>query len=68
MNYIANWRLYGDINNDSKVNNKDYSALEQYLNNMRTLSDVDLLVADMNSDGKVDSVDSEILFKYVSSN
>ena len=68
LNYVANWRLYGDINNDSKVNNKDYSALEQYLNNTRTLSDTDLLVADMNSDGKVDSVDSEILFKYVSSN
>ena len=53
----------GDVNGDGKVNMKDYSLLQQYLNNW----DVTIMKssADVNADGKINMKDYSLLQKYL---
>ena len=58
-NYIP-----GDINNDGKVNNKDFSRLFQYLSGWDV--EVNEAALDVNGDGSVNNKDATRLFQYVS--
>lgn len=59
INYIP-----GDINADSKVNNKDLTRLFQYLSDWDV--EVDGHALDVNGDGKVNNKDLTRLFQYLS--
>ena len=50
---------YGDSNNDSKVNMKDFVLFQRSLNNWDV--DIDLTVLDLNCDGKVNMKDFVLL-------
>ena len=54
----------GDINNDGKVNNKDFSRLFQYLSGWDV--EVNEAALDVNGDGSVNNKDATRLFQYVS--
>ena len=54
----------GDINNDSKVNNKDLTRLFQYLSKWNV--EVNEAALDVNGDGKVNNKDLTRLFQYLS--
>lgn len=61
--------LYGDVNGDGKVTNKDRTALARYLakwteytNGTKT---IDLVAADVNGDGKVTNKDRTKLARYL---
>lgn len=58
--------LKGDINGDSKVNNKDVVALFRYVNGINVNIDTDTV--DFNEDGKINNKDVVALFRYVSGN
>ena len=51
------YRLAGDVNEDSKVNVRDATAIQKHLANIITLSSVGVALADANGDGKYDSND-----------
>lgn len=55
--------IAGDINNDSKVNNKDVSRLMQYLANWHV--EVNTSVIDCNGDSKVNNKDVSRLMQYL---
>ncbi|MGN1320075.1 MAG: dockerin type I repeat-containing protein, partial [Acutalibacteraceae bacterium] len=58
MNYII-----GDVNGDSRINNKDLGLLMQKLNGWSVeISDT---VADVNADGKVNNKDYGLLMQYI---
>lgn len=52
-----------DVNNDSKINNRDYVIIMQYLNGWQV--DITVNAADVNSDGKLDNKDIAILMQYI---
>ncbi len=56
--------VYGDINDDGVVNNKDILRLLNYISDSSTA--INMKVADVNDDGFVDNKDAMILFDYVS--
>ena len=51
--------LYGDMNSDGKLNNRDLALLQQHLNG-KTVT-IDLVAADMYADGKVNNRDLGLL-------
>lgn len=53
----AQTRLYGDINNDGKINSSDYIALRLHILAIRKISAANLVYADVNNDGKVGAND-----------
>ncbi len=53
----AETRLFGDINNDGKINSSDYIALRLHILAVKKVSDADLVYADANADGKVNTND-----------
>lgn len=55
--------LYGDINGDDKVNNRDLGVLQQYLNAWGVTAD--LTAADVNVDGKVNNRDLGLLQQHL---
>ena len=55
--------VYGDVNDDGKINNKDYGRLQQYINDWEvTINEV---AADVNQDGKVNNKDLGRLQQYI---
>lgn len=58
--------LFGDVNNDNKVDSKDaVLILKSYAENLAGVkTDIDKSVADVNGDGNVDSKDAVIVLKY----
>lgn len=55
--------LYGDINGDGKINNRDLAAMQKYLNGVT--SSVDTEAADVRYDGKINNRDLAQLQKYL---
>lgn len=55
--------LYGDINGDGSINNKDMGRLQQYLNGWDVT--VNEAAADVNDDGKVNNKDMGRLQQYL---
>lgn len=55
--------LYGDVNADGKINNRDQGVLQQYLNDYEVT--VDTTLADVTADGKVNNRDLGILQQYL---
>ena len=53
--------VYGDVNGDGNVNNRDLGILQQYLNEWDVK--VDILAADLNGDGRVNNRDLGMLQK-----
>ncbi|WP_024832866.1 dockerin type I domain-containing protein [Ruminiclostridium josui] len=62
----TNCLLYGDIDNDGSITESDYSLLSEYLlDTSITLSDPQLVVADVNEDGSIDVLDKTELRMYL---
>ena len=55
--------VYGDVNDDGNVNNRDLGLLQQYLNDWNV--DVNVDAADVNYDGKVNNRDLGLLQQYL---
>ena len=66
LQYNANWGLYGDVNNDNKIDVLDLVCFRQYLEGMIEFSKNQKLTADVNLDSKVDNADVDIISKYIS--
>ena len=56
--------VYGDLNADGKINNKDLGLLQQYLSDYEVTIVLD--AADVNADGKVNNKDLGLLQQYLS--
>lgn len=59
--------LFGDVNDDGKVNNLDRAILTRYLAHWVDYpkESVDLIAADVNCDGRVNNLDRVILSRYL---
>ncbi len=55
--------VYGDVNGDGNVNNKDLGRLQQYINGWEV--EVNLDACDVNDDGKVNNKDLGRLQQYI---
>ena len=54
---------FGDADGNNKINVKDTTAIQKYLN--KSISSIDETYSDVNGDGKVDVKDATIIQKYV---
>ena len=59
----AGTTVYGDVNGDGNVNNRDLGILQQYLNEWEVT--VDTEAADLNGDGKVNNRDLGLLQQWL---
>lgn len=59
----ADATVYGDVNGDGKVNNRDLGVLQQHLNDYDVKIDLD--AADVTHDGKVNNRDLGLLQQYL---
>lgn len=57
--------LWGDVNNDSKVNVKDATALQKHIAKLHMLFSANLFLADANGDGEVNIKDATDIQKCV---
>lgn len=55
--------LYGDINSDGAVNNRDLALLQQYINKWDVT--IDVVAADVTADGAVNNRDLALLQQYI---
>ena len=55
--------IYGDVNDDGRVNNRDLGLLQQYLNDMDV--ELNLDAADVYNDGKVNNRDLGLLQQFL---
>ena len=55
--------VYGDVNDDGKINNRDLAALQKFLNGYDTAIDED--AADVTHDGKINNRDLALLQKFL---
>ena len=62
LEFVANWGLYGDANNDGVINDKDTTIILRYLSGKTT--EINLITADVNLDGEVDDVDRNIILQF----
>ncbi len=54
---------FGDVNEDKKINNKDYAALMRYLNGWSVT--INIYACDLNRDEKTNNKDCAILMQYL---
>lgn len=54
-------RLFGDVNDDGKVDSTDYNLIVYHSLGIETLTDDQLVAADLNGDGVVDLFDASVL-------
>ncbi len=59
------YRLAGDVNEDSKVNVRDATAIQKHLANIFTLSSIGVALADANGDGKLNIKDATEVQKFI---
>ena len=57
--------LIGDINEDGKVNGKDWNRLYEHINETNEITDYELLCADVNKDEKVNGKDWNRLYEHI---
>ncbi len=57
--------ILGDVNEDGKIDVNDLTAIQRYLANFETLTNVQLLAADVNGDGIVTIDDATLLQRYL---
>ena len=55
--------LYGDINGDGDINNRDMALLQQYINGWDV--EIDETAADVNGDGDINNRDLALLQQYI---
>lgn len=55
--------VYGDLNEDGAIDNKDYGLLQRYLNRWEVT--IRLEAADVNADGAVNNLDYALLQRYL---
>ena len=55
--------MYGDVNGDGKINNRDLGMFQKYLNGSAV--DIDLVAADVYADGKINNRDLGLFQKYL---
>lgn len=60
--------LYGDVNNDDKINSIDLAKLRAYLLGQTGANQINLRNSDLNLDGVVNSIDFAWLWKYLLDN
>ncbi|MBQ6999911.1 MAG: dockerin type I repeat-containing protein [Oscillospiraceae bacterium] len=56
--------LWGDANEDGKINTKDATRILRYYAELISESDIDLSAADVNGDGKVNTKDATRILRY----
>lgn len=56
--------LFGDVNNDGKINVVDANMIRRHAAQLTTLTESQLLGADVNGDGKVNVVDANLIRRY----
>ena len=64
--YLENAPLSGDVNEDGKVDEEDFTLLQQYINGWNVT--ICLENADFNADGKVNNKDLGLIQKYILEN
>ena len=57
--------LLGDVNNDGKVNIKDWNMVYNYINETRKLTNEEFKRADVNMDGKVNIKDWNRIYNHI---
>lgn len=57
--------LYGDVNQDGKIDSTDSSLVLDYFNGNATLTDNQRALADVNQDGNINSRDSKEILNYI---
>lgn len=57
--------LLGDVNNDGKIDKIDIKHIQEYLLEIRKLSDDEKLRADMNQDGKISALDMLSIQRHI---
>ncbi len=57
--------LYGDVNNDDKINSIDVANLKAYLLGQISANQINVRNSDLNLDGSVNSIDFAWLWKYI---
>ena len=57
--------IYGDVNNDKKIDSRDALAIVNYVLEKITLTDDQLIAANVNADKVVDSRDALMIVNYV---
>ena len=57
--------LIGDVNGDGKINEVDIKYIQEYLLEIRELSDDEKVRADMNQDGKISVLDMLQIQRYI---
>ncbi len=62
---IVNADVLGDINNDGKVNTKDYTLVRKYLLNINKLTGESLKKADVDADSKISVLDYVMIKKLI---
>ena len=60
-----NQLIYGDLNNDGKVNSVDMTLMARYIMEVDTSLPVPEKAADLNGDGVLNSLDSTLLSRYI---
>ena len=58
--------VYGDYNNDGKINGKDLTLIRRYISGGFDLSGYDAAAADVNLDGKVNGKDLTLIRRFIS--
>lgn len=57
--------LTGDFNCDGLINNKDIVMLNQYLSDLRSVDEFQMLAVDVNGDGYINANDASMLNRYL---
>lgn len=58
-------RLYGDVNNDGIIDNKDVELIQEYLVGLAELDKYQLIAADVDKDGEVSIMDATLIQKLI---
>jgi uncharacterized repeat protein (TIGR02543 family) len=62
----AGWILYGDVNNDGRVNLQDANIIVRHFSGWEGYEEINTIVADVNLDGNVNLQDANIVMRHFS--
>lgn len=63
--YIKGNAIYGDINGDGVVDMSDWELMNEFINEVKTPTSLQILVGDVNQDGKINIKDSNALHSHL---